>query len=112
MTEPVGRALRGAPSLSRMKVSEKSSLIRDVDGLYVVTEQDVSGLMDFNHFMRGEKQRLDGTQRHRVHVAEIPTHLYMALRERFGPVKHNQEAWKRWLNDPDNRDFRTWGGTV
>ena len=49
--------------------------------------------------MRGEKQRLDGTQRHRVHVAEIPTHLYMALRERFGPVKHNQEAWKRWLND-------------
>jgi len=24
----------------------------------------------------------------------------------------DRERWKRWLNDPDNRKFRVWGGRV
>lgn len=25
---------------------------------------------------------------------------------------HDQDKWKRWMNDPNNRDFRVWGGRV
>ncbi len=42
------------------------------------------------------------------HVAEVPMVIYQkALREGW----HNdQKAWKRWLNDSDNKVFRTWEG--
>ncbi len=112
MTESIGRALRGAPSLSRLKVSDKTSLVRDVDGVHVVTEQPVGDLLEANKAWRGERQNLSGTQRHRVKVAEIPDTLYFELRQRFGSPKHNPADWKRWLNDPDNRLFRTWEGNV
>ena len=55
---------------------------------------------------------LSGTQRHRLHVAEIPNVIFHELLRRFGHWKHNQAAWKRWLNDPDNAAFRTWTGRV
>lgn len=110
--ETVGRALRGAPSLSPLKVSEKTALIRDVDGLSIVTEVDVTNATEFAHYMRGERQKLHGTQRHRLHVAEIPNVIFHELLRRFGHWKHNQAAWKRWLNDPDNAAFRAWTGRV
>lgn len=25
---------------------------------------------------------------------------------------HDPAAWKRWANDPANRDYRTWGGRL
>lgn len=25
---------------------------------------------------------------------------------------HDDEAWKRWMNDSDNRDFRVWEGRI
>lgn len=25
---------------------------------------------------------------------------------------HDREAWKRWANDPDNRQYRTWKGRL
>ena len=44
------------------------------------------------------------------HVAEVPMVIYQkALREGW----HNDpKAWKRWLNDSDNKVFRTWEGKV
>ncbi|MFA6134725.1 MAG: hypothetical protein WC869_11985 [Phycisphaerae bacterium] len=112
MTETIGRALRGAPSLSQLKVSEKTSLVRDADGLYVVTEQPLGALLDDNKAWRAERQNLRGTERHRVKIAEIPDTLFFELRRRFGSPKNNPADWKRWLNDPDNRYFRTWEGHV
>ena len=25
---------------------------------------------------------------------------------------HDPKAWKKWANDPENRQFRTWGGRL
>lgn len=44
------------------------------------------------------------------HVAKIPATVFdKAMREGW---LHDEQAWKKWLNDPDNRKFRTWGGRV
>tara|TARA_R100000963_G_scaffold33830_1_gene26475 strand:+ start:454 stop:747 length:294 start_codon:yes stop_codon:yes gene_type:complete len=44
------------------------------------------------------------------HAAEIPKVIWnKALREGW----HNdKKAWKRWLNDPDNKAFRVWQGRI
>ena len=62
------------------------------------------------------KGRLIGnTQNHWQQVAEIPSMVYMDLMKKFGDPHNNPEAqkkWKAWLNDIDNRYFRTGGGNV
>lgn len=45
-----------------------------------------------------------------VKVASIPLTLYMELRRKG--VFRDPAALKRWLNDPDNRAFRTRPGVV
>lgn len=110
--QPVGRSFGAAPSLTPLPVSEKTSLLRDVDGLYVVSEQPVADLLDGNQAQRNEGAQMRGTQHHMLEIARMPTTLYHELRRKFGPLKHNEMAWKRWLNDPDNRLFRTWDGIV
>jgi len=52
------------------------------------------------------------TQRHQQKVAEIPTALYHQLIQELGQPKDNPKGWKKWLNDYDNRFFRTGGGRV
>jgi hypothetical protein len=52
------------------------------------------------------------TQKHWQHVAEIPATVYLELRAKLGEPKDNPTEWKRWLNDYDNRFFRTGGGNV
>lgn len=37
-------------------------------------------------------------------VASIPMALYFDLKKQFG---NDQERWRKWLNDRDNRLFRT-----
>jgi len=44
------------------------------------------------------------------HVAEVPMVIYQkALREGWA---QDNKKWKQWLNNPDNKLFRTWGGKV
>jgi hypothetical protein len=44
------------------------------------------------------------------HVARVPMVVYeQAMREGWA---EDQAAWTRWLNDPDNKAFRVWEGTV
>lgn len=45
-------------------------------------------------------------------VASIPDFLFWELQAKFGPMKDNQKAWMRWLDDPDNRAFRTRPGKL
>ena len=113
MTEKVGRLFRAVPSLTRLPVSRKTSLVRDADGLNLVTETDLTGVREAIAAERDRQPHmLVGTQRHHRHVAEIPNDIYFKLCRELGPPKHNREGWARWLNDPDNRDFRVWAGTV
>ena len=44
------------------------------------------------------------------HVAEVPIIIYnKAVREGW---VNDPKAWKKWLNNPDNKLFRTWKGKV
>jgi hypothetical protein len=52
------------------------------------------------------------TQRHQQKVAEIPTALYHQLIQELGQPKDNPKGWSKWLNDYDNRFFRTSSGRV
>ena len=44
------------------------------------------------------------------HVAEIPMVIYQKM-VREGSI-NDKKALKKWLNDPDNKMFRTWKGKV
>ena len=52
------------------------------------------------------------TQRHMKHVADIPQALYFDLVQKHGAPRDNPRFWKQWLNDYDNRFFRTSGGAI
>jgi len=44
------------------------------------------------------------------HVASIPLSIYFELKEKG--IIDDDKAFKKWLNDPDNRAFRTRPGKV
>jgi hypothetical protein len=44
------------------------------------------------------------------HIAEVPMVIWQkALREGWS---QDRAKWKEWLNNPDNKVFRTWQGKV
>jgi hypothetical protein len=44
------------------------------------------------------------------HVARVPMVIYeQAVREGWA---NDQDRWRKWLNDPDNKDLRVWQGAV
>ena len=82
----------------------------DQDGLTIVPQQNVEPILEANkrlHNSVDERARWKGSW-HRV--ASIPMPLYMEL-ERRGITK-DPKAFARWLNDRDNRFFRTRPGRV
>lgn len=95
--------------MERKRISRRSELVRDVDGLYVISTQHFDGLLEYNAHQRGEQR---GAPRTWTHIAEIPNNLMSELTQRFGQPKNNPTDWKRWLNDPDNYAFRTWHGKI
>jgi len=88
----------------------------DEDGkITFESTQNVDALLNQNRAERNEYRAdslIGNTQAHRQKVAEIPTALYHQLIEELGQPKDNPTGWKRWLNDYDNRFFRTSGGNV
>ena len=75
------------------------------------TEQDVTDRIDLNraiHADHDERARYPGDGIHRV--ASIPMSLFMQLQKEG--VADDPAAFKKWLNDPDNRFFRTRPGRV
>ena len=79
----------------------------DPDKFTLQTKQDVSGIIDFCTRKRDATRfdKRDGM----YHVAEIPIPIYeQAVMEGWD----NPDGWKRWLNNPDNQCFRTYGGRV
>ena len=77
------------------------------------TRREVEDTTDFNKHLFNqfdERARWGNDFQHRV--ASIPDFKFWELHKKFGPMKDNQKDWKRWLNDPDNRAFRTRPGEV
>jgi hypothetical protein len=88
----------------------------DNDGKLVFeTSQNIDALFKKNKEERNDYRSdslIGNTQKHHQKVAEIPTALYHRLLKELGEPKHNPQAWKKWLNEYDNRFFRTSGGNV
>ena len=84
------------------------------DTAVVETIQNFDNLLKINKQMSNDwtNSNFHGTQKHVHHVAEIPNVVYNHLLETLGSPRENPKAWKAWLNDSQNRDFRTGGGTL
>ena len=79
------------------------------------TTQNIDNLIKSNREQQNEYRKnslIGNTQRHQQKVAEIPTALYHKLLIELGEPRDNPNGWKKWLNEYDNRVFRTSGGTV
>ena len=79
------------------------------------SSQNVDALLEKNRNERNAYRAnslIGNTQNHQQKVAEIPTALYHKLIKELGQPKDNPTGWKKWLNEYDNRFFRTSGGSV
>ena len=76
------------------------------DGIVAIeTRQDVQGLIDLAKNMEDIPP-----DREFRHVGFIPDYvLNEAMRDGW---VNDRKKIKQWLNDPDNRKFRTWKGTL
>ena len=84
-------------------------------GFIFETVENVDNLIAKNKSEANEHRAgslIGDTQKHHQKVAEIPASMYHQLIEQFGEPKNNPTAWKKWLNDYNNRYFRTSGGIV
>lgn len=97
------------------QTGKRVDLVTDSDGSQrIVQSQNFDTLIKLNRHMNNDWQygQMRGTQKHMQHVAEIPNVVYAHLVEKFGKPSENPKAWKQWLNDSHNRDFRTGGGNI
>ena len=88
---------------------EDSSGQLSKDKFVISTEQDVTKIIESN------KRSANAVDKHQKwnewsKVASIPLTVYYKL-QREG-ILNDQAAMKKWLNDPDNRYFKTRGGKV
>ena len=83
----------------------KSEFITEDDRHIYHTAQNVNPVIE-----HVSKLREFQPGKHLRHAAEIPMVIWnKALREGW----HNdKKAWKRFLNDPDNKAFRVWQGRL
>ena len=80
------------------------------DGEFVIeTQQQVSGIAEANKrsFADTDTKAKYGDM---AKVASIPLNVYYELKRQG--IVDDPKAMKKWLNDPDNRVFRTRGGPV
>lgn len=84
----------------------RKTIMHEEDGkTYVESRQDVEPLIEW--IGRAKDRPQDPEFRH---AAEVPmTVLNQAFIEGWF---HDPKAWKKWLNDPDNRAFRVWEGRL
>lgn len=74
------------------------------DGVsHYVSEQETNGVTDLNRKQANEQGKRFGKDM--THVARLPMTIYYDLKRKG--ILDDAKAFKRWLNDPDNRFFRT-----
>lgn len=83
--------------------------VKDNGEFAVETVQDTATAFDLNR--REFNEQSDGKNWRDVNkVASIPLAVYYDLKRKG--IADDPAALKRWLNDADNRVFRTRGGTL
>ena len=121
-----GRGVKTSPTLFKERdmkklltedrvAGKKTYFQTEGDDTHVVTEQKVDHILEHNKRQANDLNSgsmIGNTQHHHQKVAEIPATLYYDLVKKLGDPRHNLQAWKKWLNDPENRFFRSTGGTV
>lgn len=89
------------------KTGLKSEFITEDEKHIAHTTQDVQPVIEHVKNLKHNTIRPGKDLRH---VAEVPMVIYQkALREGWSK---DSAKWKKWLNDPDNKVFRTWQGKV
>lgn len=95
-------------------VKQKAHWDQIDEKLIIESTQDTAQILESNKFERNEfdTQFNSGQKYNRgfTKVASIPNIIIDKLM-RDG-VWHDKDAMKKWLNDPDNKAFRTGGGWV
>ena len=121
-----GRGVKTSPTLFKERdmkklltedrvAGKKTYFQTEGDDTHVVTEQKVDHILEHNKRQANDWRSgsmIGNTQHHHQKVAEIPATLYYDLVEKLGDPRQNMDAWKKWLNNPENRFFRSTGGTV
>lgn len=76
------------------------------DGSVTIQQKDdCTRLLELTKAQRAERQ--DPASPYRK-VASVPMSIYaQSIREKW-----DRTDWRRWLNDPDNKYFRTWDGRL
>lgn len=86
-------------------LNTKNIFATEDDKNFYQTQQNVQPTIEYvknlSHLKPGKEMR---------HVAEIPMVIYQKM-VREGSI-NDKKALKKWLNDPDNKMFRTWKGKV
>ena len=79
--------------------------------IHIQHKEDVTDLIDQNRYLSSHSpQELTNKKAGWRWIARIPLSKYMELKEK--ERNGDEKAFKRWLNDPDNRAFRVAGGKV
>ena len=83
--------------------------VKDNGEFVIETKQQISGIAESNKrsFADTDTKARYGDM---AKVASIPLNVYYELKRQG--IVDDPKAMKKWLNDPDNRAFRTRGGTV
>lgn len=80
------------------------------DQATIETRQDVTQLTELTKAAFNSKDERANWKGDQHHVASIPMSVFMELKRKG--IVDDEAAFKRWLNDRDNRVFRTRPGVV
>jgi hypothetical protein len=82
----------------------------DKDEAIIETVMDASSVVDDNKALFNQFDERSNWKGDMHHVAQIPMALYYDLKSKG--ITDDPARMKAWLNDPENRYFRTRPGTV
>lgn len=80
----------------------------DGDALHIETREECQPLLDYAKHM--QDVLADAPPKHYRLAAVVPS-VVMDQAAREGWL-HDKAAWKRWMNDIDNKRFRVWTGRM
>lgn len=80
------------------------------DSFTIETLQDVTDVVEFNKAMANQVDERANWKGDWHKVASIPMSVYMDLQKKG--IANDDKAFHRWLNDSDNKVFRTRPGRL